>query len=168
MGRIFQPARVPGAGTAAPSVISGAYTTGQTFKKGAVLVTTAAGTVSEAGADPANDIAGVALEPAGSKPGYDPANASQVLQVTGRVQEVSYARADSQTWWSGRAINGGTDPVTPAQTHLHEQYGIAKTAAGEWVIDIAETTTKVVEIVDIDIDNKIFFFKFLAANLAPA
>lgn len=168
MGRIFQPARVPGSGTAAPSIISGAYTTGQTFKKGAVLITVAAGTLSEAGADPANDIAGVALEGAGTKPGYDPANASQVLQVTGRLQEVSYARADSHTVFSGRAINGGTDPVTPLQTHLHEQYGLAKTAAGEWVIDIAEVTVKTVEIVDIDIDSKIFFFKFLAAALAPA
>ena len=44
MGRVFQPARNPGAGVAAPSIISGAYTTGQTFKKGAVLVQTAAGT----------------------------------------------------------------------------------------------------------------------------
>jgi hypothetical protein len=166
MGRVFQPARNPGAGVAAPSIISGAYTTGQTFKKGAVLVQTAAGTLSEAGADPSADIAGVALEGAGTKPGYDMANSDQILQVTGRVQEVSYAKAKSGTVFSGRGINGGTDPVTPAQTNIHEQYGIAKTAAGEWVIDLAEVTTKSIEIVDIDIEQKIFFFVFIESVLA--
>lgn len=166
MGRIFQPARNPGAGVAAPNILSGAYTTGQTFKKGAVLVQTAAGTLSESGADPTADIAGVALEGAGTKPGYDMANSSQILQVTGRVQEVSYAKAKAGTVFSGRGINGGTDPVIPLQTHIHEQYGVAKTAAGEWVIDLAETTAKVVEIVDIDVDQKIFFFVFIESILA--
>jgi hypothetical protein len=116
MGRVFQPARVPGAGVAAPDIVSVAYTTGQTFLKGALLVFTAAGEVSECGADPAL-IAGVALEKAGSKPGYDAANSPTV--VTGRVQEVSMARANRNTVFSCRGVNGGTDPVTPLQTHIN-------------------------------------------------
>ena len=162
MGRIIQPARVPGAGVAAPDIISGYYATGQTFIKGALLVHNSSGELTECGADPAT-VAGVALEKAGSKPGYDAANSPTV--VTGRVQEVSYAKANRQTVFSMRAVNGGTDPVTPTQTMIDEAYGVLKTGAGEWVLDQAETTAKVFEIVDIDIDNKIFFCKFLEAVL---
>lgn len=163
MGRIIQPARIPGSGAAAPDVLSGVYATGQTFIKGALLTYNAAGELTECAADPAA-VAGVALEKAGSKPGFDAANSPTV--VTGRVQEVSFAKANRSTVFSMRAINGGTDPVTPLQTNIDEAYGVAKTAAGEWVLDLAETTAKVFEIVDIDVDQKIFFCKFLEAALS--
>lgn len=155
MGRKIQPARM--IGPHAPSVISVAYTTGQTFKKGALLTYVAAGTVSECGADPAT-VAGVALEGAATKPGWDAANSP--TQVTGRVQEVSMGVADRITIWSMRGINGGTDPLTPTQTMINEQYGSAKVGE-DWVLDQAEVTVKQWEIVDIDADNKIFFCKFI-------
>jgi hypothetical protein len=161
MGRSFQPAR--GAKTV-PQVQSIAYTTGQTFKKGAVLIDVAAGTVSECGADP-DAVRGVALEAAGSKPGYDVANSSVATVFTGRLQEVSMALADRTTEFSGRAVNGGTDPVVPLQTHIGEEYGIAK-VGDDWVIDMAETTAKVVHITDIRPEDNAFLFKFLEAVLA--
>lgn len=160
MARGIRPARMIGTGV--PNVQSVAYTTAQTFKKGALLVFAAAGTLSECGADPAT-VSAVALEAAGSKPGYDAANSPTV--VTGRVQEVSVCIADRHTVYSCRGVNGGTDPVTPAQTNIDEQYGVAK-VGNEWVLDLAETTAKVFEIVDIDIDNKIFFVKFMEAVLS--
>jgi len=163
MARFFQPARNPGAGASAPSVQSCAYTTGQTFKKGAVLIWAAAGTVSEAGADPIINIAGVALEPAGSRPGFNPANADQVLQVTGIGQEVSVALADSKTIFSGRLKSAaGGDPVLPTQTMVNEEYGLT-TVSGIWVIDLDEVTAKSIRIVDVDIDQRIAFFVFRAA-----
>lgn len=163
MARCFQPARVPGGGAAAPDTRSVAYTTGQTFKKGALLVYAAAGTVSECGADPAA-VMGVALDPAGSRPGYDAANSPTV--VTGRNQEVSVAIANRQTVFSGRAVSvAGGDPTTPTQTLVDEDYGVAKDSNGIWYVDLDETSTKSVHIVDIDIDQKIVFFKFKEAAL---
>lgn len=160
MARGIRHARVGGTGV--PNVQSVAYTTGQTFKKGALLVFVAAGTVSECAADP-TEVSGVALEAAGSKPGFDAANSPTV--VTGRVQEVDMLVADRMTTYSMRAVNGATDPVTPLQTYLNEQYGVAK-VGNEWVLDIAEVTAKVFEVTDIDIDNKIFFCKFLEAVIS--
>lgn len=160
MGRRIQNARMIGTGV--PSVQSIGYTTGQTFKKGALLLIQATGLVSECGADPAI-VSGVALEDAGSKPGWDAANSP--VQVTGRAQEVSMLVADRHTIYSMRGINGGTDPLTPTQTMIDEQYGVAK-VGNDWVLDQAEVTAKVFEIVDIDIDNKIFFCKFMEAVLS--
>lgn len=159
MGRRIQPARMIGTGV--PSVQSVKYTTGQTFKKGALLVWQAAGEVSEAGADPAL-VAGVSLEDAGSKPGWDAANSP--TQVTGRVQEVSIAMADRHTIYSMRGVNGGTDPVTPAQTDIDTVFGVAK-VGNDWVLDTAEITATIFEVVDIDIDNKIFFCKFMESRI---
>lgn len=167
MGRFFQPARIPGAGASAPNIQRMNYTAAQTFKKGAILVYVAAGTVQEAAADPVLAIVGIALDPAASAPGFDPANAAQVLQVTGREESVSVAKAESETIFSGRAVNGGTDPVTPTLSHIGEEYGTVK-VGNDWVIDIADTTNKSIRIVDIDIDQKIFFFKFMAAVLTPS
>jgi hypothetical protein len=165
MGRIFQPARMP-VGVGAPDVVSGFYTTGQTFLKGAVLVPDAAtGRVIEGAADPAS-ILGVALENAGSKPGLSLNFDSLVVARTGQVQEVSYARANRITQFSGRMVNGGTDPVTPVQSDINKKYGLLKTGAGEWVVDQTETTNLSVIIVDADFDNKIVYFKFLEAVLA--
>lgn len=160
MGRRIQPARMIGTGV--PSVLSGAYTTGQVFKRGALIVFVAAGTLSECAADPAA-VSGVALENAGSKPGWDAANSP--TSVTGRLQEVSYAVADRHTVFSMRGVNGGTDPVTPLQTNIDEKYGVLK-VGNDWVLDLAEVGALVFEVVDIDADNKIFFCKFLEAVLS--
>lgn len=165
MGRIFQVAKH---GVQEPTQVM-KYKTGETFKRGAVLVDDTNGEVVECSADPTS-IIGVAGQGAATGLGYDVANANLVSVYTGREQEVSVALADRATTFSGRAVNGGTDPVVPTQSHIGEQYGLVKTAGGDWVIDIAETTTKCVEIVDIVPAEGgaagFFLFKFLEAVMA--
>jgi hypothetical protein len=157
MGRSFQTGRFPSG--EAPSVLEVAYANGQTFTKGALLKLNADGTVSECGADPAL-IYGVALEAAGSRPGFSAAN--NPLLVQGGMQVVSVAVADRTTVFSCRGVNGGTDPVTPAQTNIGEDYGCLKVGT-DWALDLAEVTTKQWRIVDIDVDNKVFFVKIIQA-----
>lgn len=165
MARGMQPARRTGDATT--RVQSGYYATGQTYKKGAILVHNTNGELVEASADPTS-IIGIALEGAGTKPGYDVANSSQLVVATGRVQETSYAVADREQEFSARAVNGGTDPVTPLQTHIAETYGVLK-VANDWVIDMAEVTVKSIQITDIveaqGGDPGFFLFKFLEAKL---
>ncbi len=159
MARGFNLARTP-SGT--PNTQSIVATAAQVFKKGALLIDSAAGTVSECGADPAA-ILGVAMMDAFSGLGYDMANSPAV--VTGRSGECVVAICDRSAIFSCRAINGATDPVTPLQTHVGESYGVAKVGT-DWVLDIAEVTVKSFKIVDIDIDNKIFFVKLNEAFLS--
>lgn len=153
------PARNP---TGTPNVQAMRVTAGQTFKKGALVVDTAAGTISECGADPAS-VLGVALQGAFTGPGNN--NADSPVVVTGQSVDCSVALADRVTVFSCRGVNGGTDPVTPAITNIGEVYGVAK-VGDDWVLDLAETVATVCEIVDIDIDNKIFLVKFREAVLA--
>lgn len=159
MPRGFNIARLP---TGTPNIQSIAYTAGQVFKIGALVVDVAAGTVSECGADPAS-ILGVALQGAATGPGFD--NAGTPVVVTGQRTEVSVALADRMTTFSCRGVNGGTDPVTPLQTHVGETYGVAK-VGNDWVLDLAEVTTMQCKVEDIDIDNKIFFVKFRESFLS--
>lgn len=159
MGRSFNLARTP-SGT--PNTQSIVVTAAQTFKKYALVVDTAAGTVSECGADPAS-VLGVSMAAAFSGLGYDMANSPSV--VTGRSAETVIAIADRSQIFSCRGVNGATDPVTPLQTNIGELYGVAK-VGDDWVLDLAEVTTTVCEVVDIDIDQKIFFVKFREAVLA--
>lgn len=88
MGRSFNLARTP-SGT--PNTQSIVATAAQAFKKGALVVDTAAGTVSECGADPVS-VLGVAMSGAFAGLGYDMANAPAV--VTGRSAESVIAIAD--------------------------------------------------------------------------
>lgn len=161
MGRSFNLARTP-SGT--PNVVNYQYTAAQTFRKGALVVDTAAGTVSECGADPTS-VLGVALEAAASKPGGTGIANSPSYITGGNSNEVAVALADRSQVFSCRGINGATDPLTPTQTMIGEQYGVAK-VGNDWVLDQAEVTTMSVEIVDIDVDNKIFFVKFMESRLA--
>lgn len=164
MGRSFNTAREA---KTVPTVRAYTATAAQTFKKGALVVDAAAGTVSEAGADPAS-ILGVALQGAFTGLGYGSANADEIVFATGREGQVSVAIADRNTVFSARGVDGGTDPVTPLLTHIGEQYGVAK-VSDDWVVDIAEVTTKVVEIVDVvnpDRADGFFLVKFLEAVLA--
>lgn len=160
--RFIQPARIPGSNAAAPPVISGRYATGQTFTKGALLVHSS-GELVECGADPVL-VSGVALEAAGKHPGVGIAGG--VTQVTGgAVQEVSYVPADERIIFSmrGKSAAGG-DPLLPAQAHVGVSYGVAK-VGNDWVLDIDEVTTLVFKVVDINIDERVFYCRFVAAAL---
>lgn len=146
-----------------PYPTSRKYKTGETFKIGACLVFDANGELVECGADPST-ISAIAAEPAGSRPGYDAANSP--LVVTGRKQEVSVWDLGEGYIFSMRGVNGGTDPVTPTQTMVDEQYGVAKDADGIWYLDLAETTAVIFEVVDFDADNKIFYCKAIVSKLS--
>lgn len=163
MGRKFQPARF--AGATAPEHQSMAYTAGQVYKKGAVVIFDGvAGTIIEGGADP-TPIVGVATEDAASKPGFGVSHDASVVARTGTAAETTVAKATRTVVFSGRMVNGATDPVTPVQADINKVYGILKTG-NDWVVDQADVVNTRVEIVDIDIDNKVVLFKFMEAHLA--
>lgn len=156
MARGFNIARTP-SGT--PNVQALRVTAGQTFQKGALVIDTAAGTISECGADPAT-VLGVAMQGAFTGPGNN--NADSPTVITGQSVECSVCLADRSAVFSCRGVNGGTDPVTPLQTHIGESYGSAK-VGNDWVLDLAEVAVKQWHIVDIDVDQKVFFVKILEA-----
>jgi hypothetical protein len=165
----FRPARTAGLGDSSVAIQSMRYDSAQTFKLGAVLTLASDGEVVEASADP-TAIYGVALQDAGSAPGYGMSHDAKVTVRTGVNQEVSVALARGNIF-KGRAVNGGTDPVVPLQTHIGESYGIAK-VSDEWVIDIAETSALVVEIIDFvpaeGAGIGFFIFRFLDDVIAAA
>ena len=165
MGRVFVPAMTPT--SSAPEVQGMQFTTGQTFIKGAILVFNGGtGEVIEGASPNPAAIVGVALDAPNSSPGFQLNFDAAVVARTGTVQQVRVAKANRSTVFSGRLGNGGTDPVTPAQTDIGVAYELLKTGAGEWVVNQAAVVNTKVRIVDIDAAGKIVFFKFLEANLA--
>jgi hypothetical protein len=160
MARGFNIARLP-SGT--PNIISYKYDSAQTFIAGALVVDAADGEIEECGADPVA-VLGVALEAANSRPGGSGIPFAPSYTTGGQKTEVSVAVADRSTVFSCRGKNGATDPTTPAVTDIGEQFGVVKST--EWCLDLSDTVNVVCEVVDIDIDNKIYFVKFLEARLA--
>ena len=155
MSRIFIPARFPGGG--APSVLSMAYKTLETFVKGSVLIFDT-GEVVIGLVDP-TPIVGVALEDVASKPGFEVGHDSQVIATTGRVQEVSVAIANDVTTFSGAGTRA------PLATDVGVEYGILNTA-GIWQVDPADAVNTRVVVTDVDLLQGIYFFKFLTAHMA--
>ena len=136
-----------------PNVTSRKYKDGEVFDTGALLVLDANGELVECAADPA-EVTCIAAEPSDSRPGYQAGNNPTV--VTGRKQEVTVYDANDNNIFSMVSAAG----TTPAQTHINEQYGAVATN-GVWALDLTETTTKVFEVVDIDVDQKLFFCKVI-------
>lgn len=152
-------------GTTVPRIQGVIPAVGQTFKPYAVVVTDVNGDIVEctSGAG-ALSVLGLALQGAFTGPGYNVSDSDRTnTLVQGADGAVSVAIADHEQEFSARGVNGGTDPVTPAQTNIDEQYGLLKTAGGDWVIDISNVIDLAIQITDVDIENKIFFFKFLPA-----
>lgn len=162
MGRFFQPARIPSGGL--ESIQAMPYPNGQTFDLGGVVVANANGEVIECANNP-TVVTGVALQPANTGPGFG--MAGNPTMITGRSQVASIAIANRQTVFSGRMVNGATDPVTPTQNMIGLIFGIKKVLS-DWVVDQTMTTdaTSCVEITDVDIDNKVVFFKFREAFIS--
>jgi hypothetical protein len=148
-----------------PDVLSGKYKTGEAIVQGSLLAIDSNGELIVHTGTTAVDVAGVALEKAASKPGWDAGNSPTV--VTGRVQEVSYAQSDQDTVYSIRQEDGSGNLVAPAQTHISEEYGVLN-VSGEWRLDRSETTTKIFRIVDVDVTEGLTFVKFIAAALPIA
>jgi hypothetical protein len=159
--RHFKPARRQG--TVIPAIRHMLYKTGEAIIVGSLTVTDANGEQTLCGADPAT-VRGVAMQKAGSNPGYEVANDSLVVARTGVVQGISVALADTDQEFSGAMYNAGA-VVAPLQTHINTQYGVVKLASGVWVIDETDTVNVVVEITDIveaqGGDPGFHLFKFL-------
>ena len=160
-GRGFYPARTQDG--LPPETKRRVYKSAETWAVGALMVFDSNGELVECGADPAA-VSGVAAQASDTGPGF--AMADSPVVITGRPLETTIYEANRSTVFSCRGINGGTDPVTPTQTMLDTKFGVAADANGIWVLDIADTTNLVCEVVDIDIPNKIFFVKFLEAVLS--
>jgi hypothetical protein len=156
VGRVFTPARWQGAG--APEIQSMTYDGSQDFIAGAVMVAGSTNAVKEASADPVASIVGVALEREDAKPGWELGHSTDLKQVTGRVGEVSVAKANRNTVFSGV----GTSAAAASQ--IGTDYGLVDTS-GEWQVDLTDESNVAVMVVDVDVDNNIIFFKFLEAVL---
>ncbi len=156
--RIFIPARFP-AGSA-PSVLSIPFKTGELFVKGSVLIFDT-GELVIGLADP-TPIVGVALEDVNSKPGFEVGHDSDVIATTGRVQEVSTAIANDSTIFSGAGDRA------PLASDIGVEYGIVNIggATGRWNVDTTDTVATRVVVVDVDLLEDIFFFKWLDAHQA--
>ena len=145
--RGFEPARRTG--TTVPRVISGLYKTSEAIIKGSLVLTDSNGEYVLFGGGTDAVVKGVALEGAGTKKGYGEPFASQTVVATGREQAVSVSIADREQEFSCRQEDGSGNIVAPLQTHIGEEYGVAKDADGVWFVDRSETTTKIVRITDI-------------------
>jgi hypothetical protein len=174
MGRVFIPAVDA---KTVPVVRSGAFATGQTYIKGAVLGGNAAGELIElaSGAGvPANSVWGVALESVNSKPGFYVANDNLVVFRTGTVQETSIVDLPKQRQqvFSGRFTDGAGVDVTPTQAIIMESRGLLRLASGEWTVNSADAANDAVQIVDIVLpvgsaaSGNYILFRFLDAVIA--
>lgn len=132
----------------------------EAWNPGAALVVDANGELTECADDPAS-IKGFALKSPATGPGFDAANSPTV--ITGREDTCEFVPAKDHIF-IGRGVNGGTDPVTPTATMVGEQYELAGNG-DDWYINIAGTASPCVQITRVDIDNKLFFFRVLDANI---
>lgn len=105
----------------------------ETWEQGALLVRNAStGRMAECGADPTL-VSGIAMANAS---GVTARDAIFVRVPTGVLVEMTLENS------------GGLGVEALALTDIGKQYGVAKAAGGEWYVDKAETTTKVVTIVE--------------------
>lgn len=164
-GQIIQPASRPGNGQPV-QVTQRLQKTGETIIVGSLVVLDANGEIVLCGADPA-EVQGVAMAPNDSSYGYGMADSPSV--VTGRVNEIPVADADTVTLWRMGGVDGAGVTVAPVQNHIGDQYGVVKEAGTLiWYLDTSETAAPVFEVVDIDTDYNIFICKFVDAVIAPA
>ena len=128
--------------------------------RGALVVMTA-GVIDLCGADPAS-IAGVAMQDASSAPGFNAANTPAT--ITGRVNRISTATANSITEFSAELTNGSTVRIAPVQADVGASYGVTA-YANFWTVDKAKTGgTARVQVTRIDDSLNLVYFKFLRAN----
>jgi hypothetical protein len=147
----------------APDVQSHAYATGQTFVAGAALALSSGEVIEATSPITGATLFGFAAEKVASKPGWDAANSPTV--ITNRVQEVSVYRATSSMVFSGALVNNSATVIAPAAADIGVNYGL-KAYSGVWCVDKNLTAgDATVTIVDIDIANKIVYFKVMPARL---
>lgn len=162
MAVLMQPARSgPGA---VPSITYGLYETAAAIVIGSVLIYDT-GNFDIAAADPAL-IAGVALQAAGTAPGYDAANSP--VPITGRQQKIAVAIADRNTVFSATLTNGSSTRIAPVAADVGSQYGITA-YSGVWTVDKNKTAGSArVQVIAIDLERNQVFFRWLADHIYGA
>lgn len=162
----FRPAYVEGGGS--PAARHYTVKTSETFTVGAPL-TTNAGEVDEIDTDDVTLVIGVAGAANASAYGYNMAD--QPSTVTGRADTVPVFIANRDVVFMGQMSNGTTALVVPDAANVDQVgFGIIKQTDGTWTVDEADTTNKVVVVIDFDTtitSNGVVFFKFLASTIAP-
>lgn len=165
MARSIQPARLRGAsGDSTFPVRHIAYADGQTFKKFAVVIRNASGTIEEDTTDPTG-IVGVTLQGAATGHGYGVPNEDDTVVFTGREQKVCVALAVPTVEFIGRIVDGSDEDVTVSDALVGDEYGVKK-VGDDWVVDSTDTTNVCVEITDIDEERDLVYFIFLAADVS--
>lgn len=167
MGRLIQPAR-SGTGTVS-TVQSVTNAASQSYIKGAPLyLVSGLATEMATPSTSASKIFGFALEDYQSRPGYNAANSPTV--VTGRNNEVSLARATRVTVFSAQLVNNSAVAIAPVAADMGVDYGLKSysvSSNNEWYVDKNIVTTAApCEIVDIDTDQNIVYFKVRESFLA--
>jgi hypothetical protein len=164
MSIVMQPARTgPGL---VPLVGYQNYKTAEAIVIGTVLIYDT-GELAVAGADPAL-IAGVALQAAGTAPGYDAGNSP--VPITGRQQKIAMAAADRNTVYSATLTNNSSTRIAPVAADVGINYGIT-VYSGVWTVDKNKTAANArVQIVgySIDISPGIVFFKWITDHIYGA
>lgn len=160
MTRIMRPARL--ASGSHFNVQSFAFNAAQAIVEGSIVVMNANGQLDLAGADP-SPIVGVALEAVNRRPGFAVSHDSDVVARTYASAEISVAVADAHTVFSSLARDAA-GVVAPTQARLGDTFGVVLDT-GIWYIDIDETVNTRLTVTDIDTDQGIWFFKFLASVL---
>lgn len=146
-----------------PEVESIQYANAQTFILGAALQLTAGQVVEATSPITTAVLYGFSLEGVATKPGWNAANSPTV--ITGRVQEVSIARANAQTTFGSSLVNNSAVAIAPVQADIGVSYGL-KAYAGVWVMDKSQTAgNSCATVVDIDTDQNLVFWKPLAARM---
>lgn len=148
----------------APEIGEYTATAAQTFIAGAVLIFSS-GTVSEGGSNP-TAIVGVAAAGAFDAPGYNAANSPS--PITWREGTLPVYRSVGKNIFVSPMCNNTLTSAkyTPVAADVGVQYGIIKqtsgASTGAWWPDKNLTTTDArVEILKIDIENKLVHWKFL-------
>ena len=162
-GRLIIPARIPNGEV--PQLQSMQYANGQTFIQGAALSYSAGQVIEATSPMGAALLVGFATEAVATKLGWQAANSPTV--ITGRVQEVNVAKADRSTIFTSRLVNNTAAGVSVAQADIGSSYALKSytvNSLNEWVVD--KTGTARVEVIDIDTDLNIVFFRALEATLS--
>lgn len=163
----FRPSHVEGGGS--PVVRHYTVKSGETFYLGSPA-TINAGEVDEIDTNDVTLVVGVAG--AANQAGYGYGMADQPSFVTGRADTIPVFIANRNTVFMGQLSNGTTSLVVPDAANVDGVgFGIIQQTDGTWTVDEADTTNKLVQVVDFDLGlggtYGVVFFKFFAAALAP-
>lgn len=162
----IRPAYVEGSGT--PVIRHYVRGSGTAWTVIGAPVGISSGVIDEfAGGATVTGILGFAMALPSTAPGYDMANSTLVLNVANRANEVPVAIATRNQVFYGTLRSGDTTTLTtPAAANLRT-YGLIKCTAGDWAVDVSDTTDVVVRVVAFNATEKLVWFKVIESALVP-